>query len=597
MPDERKKLNNLSDKEQYDLRMMRWKARTDLGYLCREILNYPDVSDVIHAPILEILQQFPVPSREQFFLNDKIVNGMWQYTPLQRHTSLPGGRRVLILDPRGWLKTTINAQAHTIQWLLNYPDIAIMIVQSNLEKAEMILGEIKKHFQYNPTFRLLFPEHCPFKSIDDFGTKGKFTTRGRARHITRREESVITSSIDAGTAGIHVDVMKFSDIVEPSNVGTEDQMEGVIESFYMAQNLLVGPNYWIDVEGTRYDFADLYGRIIKNHKDTPEDERTWRIHARGCYKKKEGPETFTSEELLLPDFRNAKGEFIPHWLDPERGFTTAHFEAKRREDPYIFSCQQLNCPQGGIDGRTIFPIIPRQYPTMISRNDFVQNVRVAYYIASVDTAETKNSRSNYTCITIAAFSNDGKVYVNEVIHGKFLPDETANIIQNLTSLDPKKRKGPIYGNKLRAINIEETGFVRGMMVALNNFQHMTGNFLPISLIKRDNQTSKIERIQNSLQPYYMNRRLIFLDDIKCWEQIEAELREFPRSTTDDILDTLADLFQNKEWFGREVPRLNPTQFKSEALAKMLGVENPFSDTGYPDPDPRYASPYMRTGGL
>ena len=254
-----KKLTQLSSREIDHLKMLRWKARTDLGFLCREILNYPDVSDEIHKPILNILQKFPTPNREQFLENDKVISGQWEYKPIQRISSLSGNRRNLILDFRGSLKTTINAQAHSIQWIINYPDIAMLLFQSNLDKAEIILGEIKKHFQYNPIFRQLFPEHCPIQTkADDFGTKGKFTTRARGRTVTRKEETLSASSIDSGSSGIHVDVMKFSDIVEPSNVGTLDQMDSVSNSFYQAQNLLVGPKYWIDVEGTRYHFNDLY---------------------------------------------------------------------------------------------------------------------------------------------------------------------------------------------------------------------------------------------------------------------------------------------------------------------------------------------------
>lgn len=589
-------LNKFSAAEINQFRMLRWKARTDLGFLCREILNYKDVSDEIHGPFMNKLQKFPIPTPEQFAENDKVVGGKWIYKPLQRHTSLPGGRKVLILDPRGWLKTTINAQSHTIQWLLNYPDIAIMVIQSNLEKAEMILGEIKQHFQYNAIFRQLFPEHCPTRAIESFGTKGKFTTLARNRGITRKEESVSTSSIDAGSSGIHVDVIKYSDIVEPSNVGTPEQMEKVTQGFYMSQNLLVGPKYWIDVEGTRYDFADTYGQIIKLDKETPPEKRDWKIHARGCYKKNTGnaPETFRPEELILPDLLDAEGKRILHWNDEERGLTIDHYEMKRREDPYLFSCQQCNSPSGGVDGRSIFPVEPGKYPAMISRKDFIQNVRVSHYIATVDTAETIGKRSNYTAITIAAFASDGRVYVNEIIHGKFLPDETCAVICSLPKLDRnlKDNKLTVYGTKLQEIHIEETGFMRGMSVALNSYQHLTGNYLPIKMIKRDNQVAKLERIQNTLQPYYLNKKLVFLDDIKCWDKVEDELRQFPRSQSDDILDTLADLFQGKIWLGREVAKPTYSQFSEDQMNKFLGISDLDEDTaqgvnGY----------YNKTGGL
>lgn len=590
---ELKPLSRITLQEADKFRVLRWRARTDLGFLCRDILNYKDVSDEIHGPLMSRLQKFPYPTDAQFRENDQIINGTWVYKPIKKITQLEGGRRLLILDSRGFLKSTINAKAHTIQWILNYPDIAIMILQSNLEKAEMVVGEIKNHFKFNDTFRLLFPEHCPTKNIDDFGTKGKFTTKARGRYVTRTEETVTGLSIDAGTAGIHVDLMKFSDIVEPSNVGTDEQMASVIQSFYMSHNLLVGPNYWIDVEGTRYSYGDAYGEIIKKHKETPEELKSWSIYARGCYVKDTGlePNKFTPEELDLPDKIGPDGKPILTWHDPERGFTYEHFEAKRLDDPYVFSSQMQNSPKGGVGGRDIFPI-DKEYPAHISRKAFKENVRISHYIATVDTAETANDRSNYSVITVAAFASDGRIYVNEIVRGKFLPHELVKLICDL----PKLTRTPYsYGDKLVAIQIEETSFVRGLRVALDTYQHTTGIPLPIQMIKRDNKVAKIERIQNTLQPHYMSKRIIFLDDLTEWNNMITELRQFPKSQSDDIMDTLADLFQNKEWFGREFAKPTFEQYQADAWEKMLDIG--LHPTLQNDGEQLKDNYFNRTGGL
>jgi hypothetical protein len=211
-------LAQMSAEERDKYFSIRWRCRWDLGFLCREILGYPDVNDEVHGTLISRLQQFPRPNGIHFYNNDRIEQGRIFYTPIEPNPlKLPGKRRFLILDARGHLKTTINAQAHTIQWILNYPDIAMLIVQSNTEKAEMILGEIKAHFQANPKFRAFFPDHCPTRRIFDWGTKGDFTTEARSRSCTRKEPTLMCGSIDKGSAGLHFDVQKFSDIVEPNN--------------------------------------------------------------------------------------------------------------------------------------------------------------------------------------------------------------------------------------------------------------------------------------------------------------------------------------------------------------------------------------------
>src|SRR5579864_3004352 len=97
-------LKNISSETYYNLRIARWRARTDLGWLCREILDYKDVSNDgqgtahdLHAPLIDRLQKFPQPSKEQFEKNDVLHNGKWVYEPLKPMLELEGNRRKLFL--------------------------------------------------------------------------------------------------------------------------------------------------------------------------------------------------------------------------------------------------------------------------------------------------------------------------------------------------------------------------------------------------------------------------------------------------------------------------------------------------------------------
>jgi predicted phage terminase large subunit-like protein len=332
----------ISAQEVVAWRKARWLARFDLIYLCNEILGYVDVSDKVHGGLIKTLQAFPKPTREQFEANDIYENGRWKYKPiytLKEFVKLPGKRRRLILDSRGHLKTTINCQAHTIQWLLNYPDAAIHIIQSNLDKGNMIVDEIRDHFRHNPRLRQLFPELCPQKSVNDFGKVGQFNIRP-FYDITsmRKEPSVLAGSIEKGTAGLHFDVIKFSDIVDPNNC-YGDMLDKVAKSFYMAENLLVAPSYWIDVEGTRYNFGDVYGKIIEGYEKAKKENREpeYLMYVRACFERDTGekPPEYTPEEQNLPFKKDKEGKRIPVW--PER-FTLQKLEEMERTDQATFSC-------------------------------------------------------------------------------------------------------------------------------------------------------------------------------------------------------------------------------------------------------------------
>lgn len=560
------------------LREVRWKCRTDLKFLCNYVLGMPDVSEELHRPVLDHLQQFPVPTPEQAIEHDKVVNGHWEYTPIRNLMDLEGKRRMLLLDSRGFLKSSINCKAHTIQWIINYPDIAIMVMQSNSDKANLVVSDIKSVFQANERFRAIFPEFCPTKRVWEWGRADSFTVMNRRYSNPRggvqehKEPTVMASSIEKGQSGIHVDVIKCSDIVEPSNINGEG-LEMVRKNFFLAQNLLVAPQYWIDVEGTRYHFHDLYGKIIEMEEKKPEDLKEWKIFVRGATKRDWGgkPETFTSMEFLMkPEILDKNGFPESRW--PSR-FPNKYLWNMRQNDPLGYSTQQQQDPRPG--GVEIFPV-NHQFPRTIEPKTFVQNVRISHIDISVDTAETTGKRSDYTAIVVAGWSSAGKCYIMEIVHGRFMPSE---IVDKIVKLCQK------YKNRLGRVKIEETGFVRGLMPALRRGMDLGGIHIPVETIKRDNQEGKIERIANTLQPWYMSGDLIFVNGIsdgrppeqwkeywkRTWDHLLKELREFPAGKNDDILDAISDLFQGKTWFGREQARGFAGQQMDLAMAKLLGV--------------------------
>lgn len=576
----------LSAEELLAWKKARWLCRFDLTYLCNHVLGYTDVSEKVHGGLIKTLQCFPKPTRDQFEENDAYENGKWLYKPiytLKEFVALPGKRRRLILDSRGHLKTTINCQAHTIQWLLNYPDAAILIIQSNLDKGNMIVDEIRDHFRYNPRLRQLFPELCPQKSINDFGKVGEFNIR-RFYDITssRKEASVSASSIEKGSAGVHYDIMKFSDIVDPNNCNG-DMLDKIAKAFYMAENLLVAPSYWIDVEGTRYNFGDVYGRIIEQYEKAKSENREpeYLMYVRACFERDTGdkPPEYTPEEQAFPFKKDENGKRIPVW--GER-FPLQKLEEMERTDPTTFSSQQLNFPIGGIDGQRLFPVDPLEnYPTFISEDLFKKNVRVAYYEISIDTAETIGGRSDYTAMVVCAWSKSNRAFIVDILHGKFLPDQ---IVSNICALYRKWNKSKV--SPVMNIKIEETGFVRGLNAAIGREEEhirktSDSSFkLPLQFIKRDTALSKTERILKTLQPWYINREIRFLDNIPAMTALKKELIQFPNSPHDDILDAISDLFNGKEFYGRLDTKPEVEVYNQKSFAASIGILSPFDEDAF-----------------
>jgi len=93
-------------------------------------------------------------------------------------------------------------------------------------------------------------------------------------------------------------------------------------------------------------------------------------------------------------------------------------------------------------------------------------------------------------------------------------------------------------------------------------QELKGVYLPIVFLPRDNEMSKKDRIRNTLQPVWKRNgiKIIQFDPADKMLKanpfhtvLERQLTEFPKSH-DDILDALADQFQNRPIMGRLMAR-------------------------------------------
>lgn len=573
------------------IRIARWKGRTNLRWLCNEVLGYRGVTEHIHGPVINNhLQRFTVPKNHREL--DDVSTNKIVYTPENSLYSLLGHRQELIIDSRSFFKTTVNTIAHTIQFILNYPFVQIGILQAAEPKAIDILKEVKYHFQYNGVFRDIYPDYCPTRAVHDWGTQKDFSVENRNRIVEAlrlpapRQGNVMVGSIEKGMAGYHFDVTKYSDIVDEKNTETKEQMAKIIDAFAKSKNLRLRPDSWIYLEGTRYDFGDLYGKLIEDWLTQKPEQRSWNMFIRGAYVRDTATPRYTPDELSLPFKRDPAGQFIATW--PEM-WPVALLEPERLENETVFACQKLNDPVAVSAENKPFPITG-SYPPMMPAENF-NRIAIAYHITAVDTAETQSERSDFSVITTAAIANDGRTYVRDIRRGKWLPDE---LIRQVFDVNAKF--------KPQRIIMEDIAFTRGLKSGFDREIQLKNVYLPFEWVKRDNQTSKIERIKNTLQPWYKNHDIRFLDDLPVMHEVKKELSQFPKGMHDDILDTLADLFQGRDWVGREKARA-PIEGYEEATVQQawakLQTRAFMQLTGeLPEDIPHWGNPGgSRTGGL
>lgn len=484
-------------------------ARTDLLFLCNRLLNYKDVTEEVHGPLINSLQKFK--GGQDY--HDPEYNWV-RYEPACPIWDLEGPRNRLILQFRGSLKTTINTVAHSIQWIINYPDIRILASMATGTQVSLVLKEIRDHFRYNENFRTIFPELCPLaKKASDFGNNEEFTVRNRGGR-NPKEPTLMTCSVGKVIAGIHVDVVKHSDLVDKENVSTPNQIEDVKSHFRYVNPLIErGTNSkglsvrgWQDVEGTPYNQSDLYAWIEDNEEKAK--EKSWLIFKR---------------PVIEPD-----GTL--NW--PNR-FDKAEIEKTRIDigDDYIFYAQY-------------YMVVTQADSALASRDEIkfidpriMDALRPRLRIhTTIDLAgmEAERKSTDFTVLTTAGFDRDGRCYILDIRRARFTPFE---VIENI--FDIHKTYRPID------IKIEKEAHARVILPFLAREMNKRQIFPMMVPIRRDNRASKEQRIR-SLQPWFKGGILKFADDISCKMDLIQEILKFPKFNHDDILDTLADQMQNRD---------------------------------------------------
>ena len=223
------------------IRKGRHLARTDLHYLATKILGYKLIDREVHQPVIDHLVSF----RGYQGVDNVHVSSEGKvtvdYTPIHDDPNivLPNNskrdRRRILMDPRGWFKTTLNVISHTIQGMLNFPQATWLITHAQTEIAQDKLLDIKNHFLQNDAMKFFFPEYCFSKRLA-LGNMREFDVPMAKRKTGAPTISV--ASMTSGTAGMHYHWIKFTDCVEFQNSQTAQQLKKVRDTINQYFNLL-----------------------------------------------------------------------------------------------------------------------------------------------------------------------------------------------------------------------------------------------------------------------------------------------------------------------------------------------------------------------
>lgn len=339
-------------------------------------------------------------------------------------------REMVLLESRGAYKSTIDG-IDSVQWLINCPDIRIMIITGVRSLAKKFAKEIKKYFYLpakgDPTaFHLLFPEYV-LTGIDG---RSEQPLDCPAAFFNQKESNLWVTSIESSNTGDHCDVRKADDVVVPKNSASPELREALKFEFDGTDDLLWGGQPWgfSDVIGTRYFTDDWYGTRALPNEETKE-VAPYRFSCRGAW-------TLKPEYLL--DYKSGKLK-LRDIID--RQLATLTFPAKlswsdlrrtlNKKGERSFKNQQLN---EATDAKDDSPYV-NEFTEDILRQHFhpkEATPKIGEIYQAWDFSYSEKATSDFSCGVTGIIYQDVKgefrLYILEIVFGKWKSSELVSQI-------------------------------------------------------------------------------------------------------------------------------------------------------------------------
>jgi hypothetical protein len=559
------------------------QARKDLYWLGREVFNC-DFESHVHQPVCDqfVQKNFDGVFRQDYTLKDfqnamkrqDRVPNVWLKTaeyerktlgdfgryvpdPIQARIQTNYAKTMILLDSRGFFKSTIDG-IDTISWIINCPDIRILIMGGVYKLATQFLTGIKRRFYLpkggRPTaFHLLFPEYV-VRGVDGDSAQPLIVA---PRVHESFDPTIGIISVGSNQAGFHCDIAKLDDVVTEENCNTEETRESLMEKADGAVNLVL-PWGWIDIIGTRYFPKDYYGVTIDKHQESPE-KFPLKFFQRACWVVK--PEFFQVEKKGLKYLE----EHMVILTFPEHA-DWKDLQGKLNQNEKKFRCQQLNQPVWGDSDTPNMPMALLMAHRVSMT--YARGLKDLYLVAAIDTAREAKKSSDWTVIAVGGVYQKPNGMVSMVIldvrYGKWTQTEIANNIAKTN----KDWSTPIGGIQ-RWVG-EDSGVGELLKRKILDVSRETyGLWMNINwTTPSNNDQAKVSRIKGT-EVLLRADRLDFVEaewNVEAFEQFDAyKGKKSTKSKKDDIPDAISYLNQ---FLPSSVP-LTPQEQEAKNMADEL----------------------------
>jgi len=422
---------------------------------------------------------------------------------LCKHVAKKLNRKVLVLEPRGSLKSSCITIGYTLRCIVRNPNVRVLICSEEFLTAKKFLAEIKGHMEKNETFRSLFGNLV--------GTTKWAETEiiVNTRTQEKKEPTVTCAGLDVTKVGLHYDVIIIDDPHSEKNISTAEQIEKV-KKWYKLLLSLLDPGGKLIVIGTRWHYGDLFGWLIDQERAREEASMPPRLL---ILKKK----AFNGSIADLREGKYQESDFL--WskrLSPEFLMDTLIDQG-----PYIFSCQYLNEPVD--DESAVF----KKSWLRFYGDEVPKGLKI---YAAVDPMIDETGK-DFGVIATVGIDQDWKSNILEIRRGKWDENDT---IDQIFRCYQKWRHIKI-GFESTAWQLSYYKFMKAEMAR-------RGMKIPVSELKPSTRISKRLKVR-AMVPYWASG--LFLLPGKDYSTLKGnmailvdELLRYPLVDNDDCVDAL-----------------------------------------------------------
>jgi len=447
-------------------------------------------------------------------------------------------KTMMLFAPRSGRKSTIDG-IDAVQWMLNCPDVRILIATAFRALAKQLFGEIKGYF-YLPvngepsSFQILFPEYVLYGRAGESDSSLKCPA---AIHKSK-DAHVWKTSMESSFTGMRCDIRKLDDVVDYSNSNTEELRQTLVGKINSTGDIVEGWGF-TDVVGTRYFTKDWYGTRMNRDADN-NDPEPYSFLSISAWTPKPQYRALYEQLLKEPNgMFKVTEEMVDLWWPESKSHNFKALMRKLKEKKEIsFKNQQLNIATDPkeidlyINQFDLDTLRAHQY----DRTAAPQNMEI---IQTWDIAYSEHSRtSDYSVgVTLGIYKNKNNEYcvvVIEVFLDKWKASELAS---NMIKYYEKHRPKCVY--------IENSNGVNFLMENIKNYAKLRGSDIFSNVRQRpvsNKPNAKRERIKDA--EFLLGHDRLWFVSGHWIDETYKQLTEYTggKSTTyrkDDIPDALS----------------------------------------------------------